>query len=54
MRTSTRRSFARDAIVTGVALLAPTSSPADPVEVAHPEGLAHGFLSLHAPTTELR
>ena len=29
-------------------LLAPTSSPADPVAVAHPEGLAHGFLALHS------
>jgi uncharacterized protein (UPF0216 family) len=53
VRTSTRRSFARAAIVAGVALLllallAPTSSPADPVEVAHPEGLAHGFLSLRS------
>ncbi len=48
MRTSTRGSFARIAIVAGVALLAPTSSPADPVAVAHAEGLAHGFLALHS------
>ena len=51
MRTKPRRSFARAAMVAGVALLAllaPTSSPADPVEVVHPEGLAHGFLALHS------
>lgn len=52
VRTSTRRSSVRAAIGASVALLvllAPTSSSrADPVAVAHPEGLAHGFLALHA------
>src|SRR6266540_7155623 len=48
VRPSTGGSFARAAIVAGVALLAPTSSPADPVAVAHAEGLAHGFLALHS------
>jgi hypothetical protein len=41
-------SFARAAIVAGVALLVPTSSLGDPVAVAHSEGLAHGFLALHS------
>lgn len=48
MRTPPRGSFTCAAIVAGVALLAPTSSPAEPVAVAHPEGLAHGFLALHS------
>jgi hypothetical protein len=30
-----------------VVLLAPSSSPGEPVPVAHSEGLAHGFLALH-------
>jgi len=40
--------FLRVAILAGVALLAPTSSPADPVAVVHPEGLTHGYLALHS------
>ncbi len=51
MRTTTRGSFARAAIVAAVALLAllaPVSSPAEPVAVVHAEGLAHGFLALHS------
>jgi hypothetical protein len=48
VRTSTRRSFARAAMIAAVALLAPTSSRADPIAVEHPEGLAHGFLALHS------
>lgn len=48
MRTSTRGAFARAAIVACVLVLAPTSSTADPVAVAHAEGLAHGFLALHS------
>jgi hypothetical protein len=35
-------------MVVGVALLAPSSSPAEPVAVAHSEGLAHGFLALRS------
>jgi hypothetical protein len=34
--------------VAALALLAPTPSPAEPIAVAHREGLAHGFLSLRA------
>ena len=45
-RTATRGAFIHAAIVSGVALLAPSSSPAEPVAVAHAEGLAHGFLAL--------
>jgi hypothetical protein len=45
-RTATRGSFIRAAIVAGVALIGPSSSPAEPVAVAHSEGLAHGFLAL--------
>ena len=45
MRTATRGSFAFAAMVV---LLAPSSSPGEPVPVAHSEGLAHGFLALHS------
>ena len=47
MRTATR-GLVFAAIVAVVALLAPSSSPAKPVAVAHSEGLAHGFLALHS------
>jgi hypothetical protein len=45
---STRGSLIRAAIVGGVALLTPLSSPAGPISVAHAEGLAHGFLALRS------
>lgn len=47
-RTAARGSFIRAAIVAGVALLAPSSSRAEPVAVVHSEGLAHGFLALRS------
>ena len=47
-RTETRGSCIRAAMVASVALLAPSSSPAEPVPVAHSEGLAHGFLALRS------
>ena len=46
MPTATRGWFALAATVASVALLAPSSSPAEPVTVAHAEGLAHGLLAL--------
>jgi len=47
VRTATRGSLIRAAaIVAGVALIGPSSSPAEPVAVAHSEGLTHGFLAL--------
>jgi hypothetical protein len=46
MRTAPGGSFGC-AVIVAVALLAPTSSLADPVAVVHREGLAHGFLALH-------
>jgi hypothetical protein len=45
MRTAHAGTFG-GAVIVAVALLAPTSSPADPVAVAHWEGMAHGFISL--------
>src|SRR5512133_3082019 len=45
MRTARGGSFGR-AVMVAVALLAPTSSLAEPVAVKHWEGLAHGFLAL--------
>jgi hypothetical protein len=46
MRTAPGGSFG-GAVIVAVALLAPTSSLADPVAVAQWEGSAHGFLALH-------
>jgi hypothetical protein len=46
IRTAARKSFVRAAIVIWVALLVPSSSKAEPVAVAHLEGLAHGFVEL--------
>jgi hypothetical protein len=48
MRTSTAGLSIRAALVAGVALLAPTPSPAEPIAVSHREGLAHGFLALRS------
>ncbi len=48
MCTAIRGSFIFAAIVALVALLAPSRSPAEPVAVAHSEGLAHGFLALYS------
>lgn len=45
MRTAPGGSFG-GAVIVAVALLAPTSSLADPVAVAHWEGLTHGFVAL--------
>jgi hypothetical protein len=45
VRTATRGSVAFAAMVV---LLAPSSSPGEPVPVAHSEGLAHGFLALYS------
>jgi hypothetical protein len=45
MGTAPGRSFG-GAVIVAVALLAPTSSLADPVAVAHWEGLMHGFVAL--------
>jgi hypothetical protein len=45
-RTATRASFI--CAMLGVALLAPSTSRAEPVPVAHSEGLAHGFLVLRS------
>jgi hypothetical protein len=46
MRALAGDSFGR-AVIVAIALLAPTSSLAEPVAVKHWEGLTHGFLVLH-------
>ena len=47
-RSATRGAFIRAAIVAGGALLASSSARAEPVAVAHTEGLAHGFVALRS------